>query len=74
MTMDFSEALFLLKAGKSFRREGWLKTWAYVELIDVGERLMQFAMTMDNGDKAVLVINADMILAEDWHEVEGEKT
>lgn len=73
MNMDFSEALFLLKAGKRVRRAGWLRTWAYVELIDVGDRLTQFAMGMRDGSKAVLIINADMILAEDWQEVEGEK-
>jgi hypothetical protein len=66
--MDFSEVLFLLRAGKKVRRAAWQKTWAYVELIDVGDRLPQFAITMDDGSKAVLNINADMVLSADWQE------
>lgn len=71
--MDFSEALFLMKAGRRVRRASWLKTWGFVELVDIGDRLPQFSMTMDDGGKAVLVTNAEMVLAEDWQEVEGEK-
>lgn len=70
--MDFGEALFLLKAGVKVRRAAWLRTWAYLELIDVGDRLAQFSVTMDDGSKSILLINSEMVLAEDWQEVEGE--
>lgn len=69
--MDFSEALFLLKAGKRVRRASWSEEWEWMEVnrwgtwFSVKFKSVEEAMTFD--------VSTNMILAEDWQEVEGEK-
>lgn len=66
MKMDFSEALFLLKAGKRVRRASWPEFFLYVWL----ENGMLNMQDREDG-KTTIPVNTDMVLADDWQEVEG---
>lgn len=66
MNMDFSEALFLLRAGRKVRRKSWIDRYAYVWLDEKEEAVyLKFA----DGLEATIEITTKMVLAHDWQEV-----
>jgi hypothetical protein len=71
--MDFSEALFLLKAGKRVRQASWIDFYAFVYLAECGFEQASFIMVFDDGTETECAFPKRWILAEDWQEVEGEK-
>lgn len=65
--MDFSEALFLMKAGRRVRRASWPEFFLYIWL-EGG----MFNMQDREDGWSTVPVNNEMVLAEDWQEVEGE--
>lgn len=67
MNMDFSEALFLLRAGCKVRRKSWIDRYAYVWIDEKDEAVY---LKFSDGIEATIEVTTKMVIARDWQEVE----